>query len=133
MNCKSLLYVANTVAQTVAVNGSIVLGNIIRRLGCRINQSGSSIVLCGCDYYKVNVSVTLAPTVDGTATVSLFQDGNAVQGATGSVTTAAAAQSAVISFPAIVRTRGRNSSVLNLILTGVASDVTNVAITVEEE
>ena len=133
MNCKSLLYVANTVAQTVAINGAIALGNIIRRLGCRINQSGTSIVLCGCDYYKVNVSVTLAPTAAGTVTVSLLQDGNVVSGAAGSATTTAAAQSVAISFPAIVRTRGRNSSVLSLVLTGAASNVTNVAVTVEEE
>ena len=66
-------------------------------------------------------------------TVSLLQDGNVVSGAAGSATTTAAAQSVAISFPAIVRTRGRNSSVLSLVLTGAASNVTNVAVTVEEE
>lgn len=132
MGCNnSLLYSSNTAAQTVAVNGAINFGSVVRRCGCNINQTGSTINLRGGDYYKTDVSVVLTPTAAGTAVISLLQDGAVV--ATGSATVAAAATTQTISFPAIVRTRGACSSNLTLVLSGAASTVNAVNVTVEQK
>lgn len=138
MSCKAALYAANTTAQDVAANGVINLGEIIRRFGnsqccCPIiNLSGAQIVLNEAGYYDVDVSVTLAPEEAGTVTVALYQDGGAVPGAEGSVTVTVAGRSVNIAFPALVRRLcGTCCSNLTLVLSGVAADVTNVAVTVE--
>lgn len=115
------------------MGGIINLGNVVRRLGRKINQSGTSVVLCGGDYYEVLVSLTLAPTAAGNVTVTLLQDGTPVQGAVVSETAVAADTSVNVSIPAVVRTRGCSSSVLTLQLTGTEANVTTVAIVVEEK
>ena len=133
MSCKSALYTANTASQSVAVGGIIGLGSIIRRYGCAANLNGNMIPLNAPGYYNVEVSVTAAPTDAGVVTVSLYQDGNPVLGATASVTAAAAADNVNISFPALVRLLCNTGvSNLTLVLSGEASTVSNVAVVVEK-
>lgn len=127
----SLIYTANTTAQAVAVGGTINIGGVARRRGCKLTAAGNTIVAAGGDYYDADVTVTAVPTAAGTVTVTMFQDGVAVPGATGSATVAAAATSVDISFPAVFRTRG-NTSAITLVLTGAASSVTNAAVSVIE-
>lgn len=132
---KSAIYVANNTAQNVAVNGLINPGTVIRRFGCNLMLSGSSINTNGCGYYDVNASFVIAPTAAGNVTVSMFKDGVAVPGATASGTAAAANDAVNLSISALVREYcpcGDSSSNLTFVLTGTAASVTNTAITVEK-
>lgn len=128
---KSAIYVANTTAQTVAVNGTIALGSTIRRFGCATMLSGNTITLDEAGYYDVDVSVTASPTAIGTVTVSLLNNGVPVQGATASSTVAVANTPANVSFDGVVRVFcGANTGALSLVLLGTESNVTNVAVVV---
>ena len=132
---KSALYVANISTQTVAVDGVINPGTIIRRFGPNINLSGNAIQISGPGYYEVNISVTAAPTEAGEVTITLFKDGVAIQGATATETGAAAGDLVNLSISTMIRefcSCCDGLSNLTLVLTGVNSNVTNVATTVEK-
>ena len=74
----------------------------------------------------MNVSATLAPSEAGTVTLTAQKDGVPIIGATGAETVAAN-----IYLTAIVRNAcGCDSSILSLLLGGVAAVVSNVAVTV---
>lgn len=133
MACKSAIYTADTTAQAVAVGGTIALGTIIRRFGCAVNLNGNGITLSEPGYYDVDISITAAPTAAGVVTATLFQDGTAIPGATASGTAAAAGNPVSLSIDALVRVLCNTAaSNLTLVLTGSASSVTNVAVTVEK-
>ena len=84
-------------------------------------------------YYSVSVNTTLVASAAGPVTVTLYQDGQAVSGATQTVT-AAAADSVGIAFTAPVRVyRGQVSSRLQVIVTGQAVTTSNVAVEVVKE
>lgn len=131
---RSVLYVANTDTQAVAVGGTLGLGNTIRRFGCASALSSTNIVnLDETGYYDVNVSVVAAPTAAGTVTVSLLNNGVAIPGATASATVAAAGESVNLSFESVARVFcNANTGALSIVLEGAASDVTNVAIVVRK-
>lgn len=139
------LYSANTSAQSVALNGTINMGNVIRRFGCvkgtsvpYATVSGTSTVLSSCgkcpSYFKVDASITAVPTAAGTVTVTAFQDGVAIPGATASATVAAAATSVALPLVfGVCLNSGVTSSNITYVVTGAASSITNVAQTVEKE
>lgn len=139
------LYSANTAAQTVALNGLINMGNVIRRFGCvkgtstpYATTSGTSTILSSCgrcpSYFNINASIVAVPTAAGTVTVTAFQDGVAIPGATASATVAAAATSVTLPLVFGVRMNsGVTSSNITYVVTGAASSITNVAQTVEKE
>lgn len=129
---KSAIYTANSATQAVAIGGTLALGSIIRRFGCAVNLNGNGITLSDPGYYDVDASIVVAPTAAGTVTVTLFQDGVAVPGATASATTTAAADAVTLNIPALVRVMCNSNSILTLVLTGAASSVTNVAFVVEK-
>ena len=58
MSCSAALYTANTTAQTVAVDGTVALGSIVRRYGCGLALSGNVISITNPGYYDVDISVT---------------------------------------------------------------------------
>lgn len=127
---RSAIYTVNETTQAVAVDGTLNLGNIIRRFGCSIDLLGNAININNAGYYDINVSVTAEPTAIGTVTVSLFDNGVEVPGATASEAVAAANTPANLSLSSIVRVFcNERSSNLTLVLTGTAANVTNVAIT----
>lgn len=129
---KSAIYTVNTTAPTVAVNGTIPLGNTVRRYGTCIRQDGNAISICGKGYYLVTASVTASPTAAGNVTVTLLKDGVAVPGATGTATVAANGTTD-ISISCIVRNIcDCGGSLVSLALTGTASVVNNAAVTVEK-
>ena len=129
---KAILYVANTGIQNVPVNGVISLGSTIRRFGCGATLNGTGISITEPGYYAVNVSVTVAPTAAGDVTVTLLNNGVAVPGATASETVAAADDYANLSFESVIRTFcNATTGSLTLLLADTASNVTNVAVTVE--
>ena len=87
---KSLLQTANTSPQTVAVNGIINPGNVVRRYGCNARLNGNAQEISGEGYYKLTGSVSVAPTAAGPVSVALYQNGVLIPGTltTGSVSTA---------------------------------------------
>lgn len=112
------------------------IGNAIR-LGNNGVIIGSAGCPCVCNdaagYYSVSVNTTLVASAAGPVTVTLYQDGQAVSGATQTVT-AAAADSVGIAFTAPVRVyRGQVSSRLQVIVTGQAVTTSNVAVEVVKE
>lgn len=135
MSCKALLFTANTVAQTVAINGILALGNVIRRRASNCNNGpsanlvGSADALTGGDYYEIEANVVVTPTAAGTVVITMLQDGVAVSSA--SATVAAAATTVTVPLIGIVRTRGGSSNI-TFQLTGAASTVNAVYTTVEQ-
>lgn len=128
---KSVLYAANTAAQAVADGGTIGIGNVIRRYGCGIDLNGNGIIADEAGYYDVAISVTAEPTVAGTITATLYNNGVAVPGATASATAAAAGDPVNLAIDSIIRVFcNGNFANLTIVLTGGAASVTNAAITV---
>lgn len=127
---KAAIYTTNVSGATVAAGGIVPVGGTTRRYGCNVKQDGNTITLCGQGYYLVNVSATLAPSEAGTVTLTAQKDGVPIIGATGAETVAASG-TANIYLAAIVRNAcGCDSSILSLLLGGVAAVVSNVAVTV---
>lgn len=139
------MYSANTTAQTLAVGGTINMGAPVRREGCvkgtstpYANVVGSNTILSSSgrcpSYFSVNASFVVVPTAAGTVTISAFQDGVAIPGATASATVAAAATSVTVPVTFGVRLNsGVSSSSITYVLTGAAGSITNAAQTVTKE
>lgn len=137
------LYSANNTAQTLAIGGTINMGNVVRRFGCVKGTStplatvnGTNTILSSrgrCPkYFNINTVITAIPTAAGTVTITAFQDGVAIPGATASATVAAAATTVMLPLTFGVRLNsGTTSSNITYVLTGATSSVTNVAQTVE--
>lgn len=133
MSCNSAIFTANKNIQDIPIGGSIDLGTTIRRYGKGVTRSGDSIILCGSGYYDVNVGVTAVPKAVGTVTVTLYQDGVPVPGASASATVAATETSVSLAFPAIVRLCGQCcTSNLKLVVSDVETDITNIGVTVKK-
>lgn len=134
---KAEIYTANTSTQAVAVNGIITPGTIIRRFGntrcCNpaINVANNGISLNENGYYRVLVNVTAEPTEEGAVTVALYQDGVAYPGAVATNTAAAASDAVSVCIPADVKVTNCNS-ILTVVLTAGAGNVTNVGIAVNK-
>lgn len=139
------LYSANTSPQTVAIGGVINMGNIIRRFGCVKGTSlpfatvnGGTTILSSCGkcpkYFKFDTDFVVVTTAAGTVTITAFQDGVAIPGATASATVAADATSVTLPLSFGVRLNSCvTSSTITYVLTGADSTVNNVAQTVELE
>lgn len=139
------MYSANTTAQTLAIGGTINMGAAIRRYGCVrgtstpfANTNGTTTTLSSCGkspaYFDVDAAFVVIPTAAGTVTITAFQDGVAIPGATASATVAAAATSVTLPLVFGVRLNtGVTSSNITYVLTGAASSVTNAAQTVSKQ
>ena len=128
---KSALYTALTTPTSVSSGSIIPLGATIRRFGCNVSQDGNTISIKGKGYFLVNVSVTAAPEAVGAVTATLNKDGVPVTGATASGSVSTAANPTALPITAIVRNAcDCDSSILSLVLSGQASTVQNVAVTV---
>lgn len=128
---KSALYTVNTTNQAVADGGTIAVGQAVRRFGCNANVSGQGIAIRD-GYFDISASVTLTPSAAGAITITLLDNGVAVQGATSTIT--AAADPTTLNLIGMVRDRGGcgfpTGSNLTLQLTGQAATVNNVAVKV---
>ena len=139
------LYSANTAAQTLAIGGTINMGSPVRRFGCvkgtstpyaTVNGTTTTLSSCGqCPAdFDIEASFVAIPTVAGTVTITAFQDGIAIPGATASATVAADATSVTLPLSFGVRLNtGVASSSITYVLTGAASGVTNAAQTVSKQ
>ena len=144
---KTAIYTASTSPVSITLTtaqptSTLPLGTTVRRFG-RLNcenileLSGTGILSRDSGYYQVDASVVMTPSAAGDYTVALYQDGMPVQGASQTVTAAAAA---VISFtiPAIVRNRcDCGASTLTLVVSTAAAlpatiIVNNTGVTVEK-
>lgn len=138
------LYSANTTSQTLAVGNTINMGNTVRRFGCvkctsnpYINVSGTTTTISSCGkcpaYFDFNANFVVTPIDAGTVTITAFQDGVAIPGATASATVAAVATTVTLPLSFGVRlNQGINSSNITYVITGAASTVSNVAQTVSK-
>ena len=131
---KSAIYTVNTSNQSVAVNGIISPGTIIRRFGPNVNLSGNGIQIDGAGYYKISVNATLTPTSAGTVGIAVLKNNVAIQGANASETIETANTQVNLSISSIVREFCPCEDISNLtfVLTGVASNITNFAIVIEK-
>lgn len=121
---KSLIYTANSNAQTVAVGNVANFGNTIRRYGCNCQNNSTALVANGCGYYDIDVNTTFTATA-GTVTLSLYKDGAPIPGATASVT-AAADTTYTITIPTAIRVKCCDS-LITLVVSGVPVNFTNIA------
>ncbi len=130
---RSAIYVANIGDQAVSVGGTIALGGIVRRFGCAADLNGNSINITEAGYYDVDISVTAEPTAAGIVTVTLYNNGVAVPGATASASVSTAGNPLNVSIASVVRVPcGGSSGSLSAVLTGTAATVTNIATVVEK-
>lgn len=128
---KSAIYTALSTPTSVSSDAIIPLGATIRRFGCNISQDGNTISIEGRGYFLVNISITAAPAAVGTVTATLNKDGVPLTGATASNSVSTAANPVALPITAIVRNAcDCDSSILSLMLSGEASTVQNVAVSV---
>lgn len=134
MSCKSAIYTANTASTVVAVGSAVPLGSIIRRFGCGVSYNGNAISLNERGYYDIDVGVTFTAADAGNVTITVYQDGVAVPGATATATiTTATTQVESVTIPAIVRVLNScASSQITVVVSGTAATFSNVAVTVEK-
>lgn len=127
------IYVAYTTTGTaVADGGTLPLSTIVRRYGCAVNLSGNTIRLTENGYYDVEATVTLQATAATSAyTVTLYQDGVPVNGATASGVAAAEGDLITLPIAALVRVQC-NPSLLYLVVSGTAAETANTAFVVEK-
>lgn len=132
---RSAIYIANNTIQSVVENGVINPGVVTRRFGDNLRLEGSSIRECGTGYYKYDASFTVAPTAEGNVTITAYKNGTIIPGATASGTAAAAGDFVNLSLDFITREFCgccEDISSITFILTGTASNITNVGITGEK-
>lgn len=133
MGCKAGIYAVNTTEGTsVAIGGTLPLGNIIRRYGQNINLGGNGLSLTGGGYYDVDANVTVTATAAGTVSAALYLNGVEVPGAISTVT-AAADDIVTLPVSALVRLNGCNAEgSLTLVIGGQTVTTYNTAIVVEK-
>lgn len=133
MGCKAGIYAVNTTEGTsVAIGGTLPLGNIIRRYGQSINLGGNGLSLTGGGYYDVDANVTVTATAAGSVSAALYLNGVEVPGAISTVT-AAADDIVTLPVSALVRLNGCNAEgALTLVIGGQAVTTYNTAVVVEK-
>lgn len=110
MSCSSALYTVNTASTPLIPNAQVPFGSVIRRFGKNVNLDGDSISVRGSGYYKVDCSITVAPSAAGNITAQLFNDGIAVPGASARAAAAAADEPVNLNIVALVRNQCCDSS-----------------------
>ena len=130
---KSLIQVANQSTQAVTDNSIISLGTTIRRYGCNLKLSGNGIEVNGEGYYKVDASISVAPTAEGNVTVALYNDGVQIPGAIAySSSTATDPTNLCIATTIRQSCCCDSADNLTLVLVEGAGNVTNVSLRVEK-
>lgn len=127
---KSLIYTANTSAQTVAIGNSANFGTTIRRYGCNCQNNSTAIVANGSGYYDIDINATFTAAA-GTATLTLYKDGAPIPGASTTVTTAANTTYSV-TIPTAIRVKCCDSLV-TLVVSGVDVSFTNLTARMEKK
>lgn len=131
---KSAIYATNTTSTSVASGGTVPLSTVNRRFGCSVGLQNNAITLKERGYYNVDVNFTAVATATGSATLTLYQDGQAIPGAETTVTVGTVGDSISLPINALVRMTGCccNTSALTLVVSGQSLTVTNVGIVVDK-
>lgn len=136
---KSLGYYNYTGTQTVTSGSTLPLTTTVRQYGNNIRLSNNSVIIqstCNSPctgYYNVYVNATLTASAAGTITVSLYQDGQLVQGAMQSQTVANA-DITNFSFTAPIRVFcGQSNSTLVLYVNGQSVSTMSISLEVVRE
>lgn len=131
---KSLIQVVNTTSQTLAAGSAISLGTAVRRYGCNCRLNGNAVEVSGEGYYKIDATVTIAPTATGNVQAAIYVNGVLLSGtlSTASVSTANNA----VTLPIIGTIRQAcccdSADNITLVLVSGAGVVSNVALRVEK-
>lgn len=135
MSCNSALYAVNTAAGTsIAAGGTIPLTQVVRRFGCGAALNGNAITVKGRGYYEVDATVSVAAGAAGPVTVSLLKDGQAVPGATATVTAKAAGDIVTLPISSMVKVFccADDRANLTLVVTDQAVTTVNAAVVVQK-
>ncbi len=134
---KSLGYYVSNDGKTVADGKTLPISNIVRQFGRNIQLGNNSVLInngCACGnnafnalFYDVSVNTTLISGAAGIITVTLYQDGAPVNGASASETVASGA-TVSLSFDSAVKVLNGSNSVLTLVVSGASVTAQNVAI-----
>lgn len=84
----SVIYLANTTPQDVAIGGSINLGDVVRRYGKNLAVSGGNILTRGQGYYRHDISIDFTGAA-GVTTFMAYENGMPIPGTTVVRTTSA--------------------------------------------
>lgn len=131
---KSLIQVANQSNVAVAENSIIPLGSVQRRFGCNCRLSGNGIECVGEGYYKIDGTVSVAPTATGPVTVALYNNGVQVPGAIAYGSVSTAANPVTLPIEATIR-QGcccDSADTLTVVLIEGAGTVQNISLRVEK-
>ena len=130
---KSLIQTTNQTTQAVAVNGIISLGSVLRRYGCNCRLSGNAIEVEGDGYYKIDTDVTVLPTVAGTVTVAVLENGVQIPSAISTGSTSVAGNPVTLPITTTIRKNCCcGASNLTVVLLAGAGNVTNISTRVEK-
>lgn len=135
MSCNSALYAVNTAAGTsIAAGGTIPLTQVVRRFGCGAVLNGNAITVKGRGYYEVDATVSVAAGATGPVTVSLLKDGQAVPGATATVTAKAAGDIVTLPISSMVKVFccADDRTNLTLVVADQAVTTVNAAVVVQK-
>lgn len=127
----SLLYAANTIAQTLTAGQYIGFGVPVRRYGRNIQMSGGNVTIDGEGYYPIIANVTGIAAAAGIVSVQLYENGVPIPGAIASATVAADDTFAV-AIPTAVRIKCCEEKVVTAQLLTVGAEITNASILVEK-
>jgi len=133
---KSLIYTANTSAQSVALNGIINPGTVVRRFGPNLNLSGNAIQIDGGGYYSIDASFIAAPTAAGNVTITAYLNNVAIPGAVATASVETENNPINLSINAVLREPCQcceGISNLTFVLTDTAATVSNSAVVVEKK
>lgn len=140
MSC-AYLFAANPSAQALTSGAQVNFGSAAHGFDPRgwnpcpshlIALNGTTINLNQCGYYDVEISGVVTDSEAGDVTITLYQDGQPVSGATSSEAIAAAADPASVAISAGIVVPHCSKSALTLVVTTTAGTptVNNIAVTV---
>lgn len=121
----SMIFVQNSTSSSVAVGGTIPLGNAVHGFGCGINFANNAITLSP-GYYFVNVSAIASASAAGNVTASLYVNGNNTNNES-SFTAAAADDLGTLSINGVIRVPCHSTATLTLVLSDTAATITNLS------
>lgn len=129
---KSAIYTINTTSGTSLVS-SATYGptSIVRRFGNNCQMANDGIIINGAGYYSVNATVTVVATAAGAVTVSLYQNGQPIAGATATAQAAAVGDTVTLPITALVRLNCNCSESSLTVVMSTAVTSQNLAFKVE--
>lgn len=141
MSSKSAIYAINTnTGATLATDSVYPVTSIVRRFGKYIDLAGEGIIIGNdCDrngsvgYYDIEATVTVVAGAAGVVTAQIYINGAPLAGATSSQSVG---NGGTVTLPLSGVTRikcGCQQQLITIVVSGVTTSTSNLAITVEKE